>query len=631
MEEKKLRPGELDWDSGLPATCSENDYYEEAIANAAVEDDSWKQALTFLETIFLPGDNVSFVQKTMTKEDGRLAPGNFGLVLERDRIIKDLKKSKKIEDAFCTFSPEAGAWIRFNPIEGKDAVAFRYTLIKTEGKSLEEQKKMLVNFGLPIAALIEGGGDTLHAIVKIGAKDKSEYTQRVNFLHDWLAKHNFMVDRANGSPTRLTRLPGVMRNGKMQKLVAVNLGCSNWLEWKDEIEGIDDDLPQTVSFYDQVKTPPPLKSEVIYGMLREQGTCMIIGDSKCGKTCFGLNLAICMALGRPFLGKWQCKKGKVLYINFEVEEGELYDRMSRVFGALEVPLKDPGTKNLDVWNLRGHVMPLEQLTPKIIRRSRSQGPYQAIFLDPIYLCMAGRDENSAEAVTLFLKYVHIIAHETGAAVIYMHHHPKGYAGERKLIDRGAGSGTHVRSADTVLDLSMLDPSEDIKEAIKHSGIEKERAMQLGFVVRSFPDIDPINVFFKFPLHYIDKEGLLEGAAVEGSREANLQKSSKRTTSEDRHAKLVNAYMNCRDQDTGYATLQEMSEWSGISEKSLRRYASEFYQEFTITDGKVKRKSVTPLTDHIPELPKSDPDEIEAQRQQLTKEFEELSREKGDKI
>lgn len=577
---------ELDWDDGLEAT------YEEVIAIQDKPDEKpYQMAIRFLETLFQPDETVSFVNTAQWDEEKeKWKPIGAGPVRKCSDIIKDLKKHRRLEDAFGTINEEAGAWIRLNPTTGpnnKDVTRYAYVLAESDNLTIEEQKKLLIGFKLPIATLVESGGKSVHAAVKVDAKDAVEYRQRALFLFDWLAKHKFIVDENNKNEARLSRLPGAMRKGNLQRLIATNIGCSSWLEWKDYIEGVDDDLPQTVTLLDQLENPPKLSPELIGGVLREGCKMIITGESKAGKTCLSQNLAVCIAEGRPWLGMFPCQQGKVLYINLEVEAASLSLRFRSIYKAMGIEPTKEGAGNIVQWNLRGHAAPMPTLAPKIIRRCRNTGPYKAIILDPLYKVQQG-DENSAEAIIKFTNALDNIAHETSAAIIYDHHHPKGAMGERKAIDRGAGSGVFSRDADAICDLSFLSPSKEALELLGAQIANGEKPMQIELVLRDFKDVDPIKMWFKFPLHFVDSGGLLEGAPVEGSREANLQLSPKRTTETDRQDTLRQGFEAC--QENGIAKLVEIVDFFGGSptEKTLRRYIKES-DEFEVDKGYVKRK------------------------------------------
>ena len=577
---------ELDWDDGLEAT------YEEVIAIQDKPDEKpYQMAIRFLETLFQPDETVSFVNTAQWDEEKeKWKPIGAGPVRKCSDIVKDLKKHRRLEDAFGTINEEAGAWIRLNPTTGpnnKDVTRYAYVLAESDNLTIEEQKKLLIGFKLPIATLVESGGKSVHAAVKVDAKDAVEYRQRALFLFDWLAKHKFIVDENNKNEARLSRLPGAMRNGNLQRLIATDIGCSSWLEWIDYIEGVDDDLPPFRSLRAQTKEPPVQSPELIEGILREGCKMIITGQSKAGKTCLSQNLAVCIAEGLPWLGKFRCEQGKVLYINLEVEEASLYQRFLAMYKALGIKMTDVGGDNIIPWNLRGHAASMEKLAPKIIRRCRDTGPYKAIILDPLYKVQQG-DENSAEAICNFCNALDKIAHETGAAIIYDHHHPKGDAREN-VIDRGSGSGVFSRDADAICDISSLSPGKEILEIIGSKMQDGEKPMQISFVLRDFRDIDPINIWFRFPLHFIDDANLLEGAPLKGSRQDNLNQSSKRTSENERKTTLDTAFACC--EEGGIASLDDMAEFCGgqSKKKTLRNYIKEFSDEYECKNSMVRKR------------------------------------------
>ena len=581
---------ELDWDDGLDA------YYEEVLTVETKPDEKpYQMTIRFLETLFDPSESVSYVHSSKWKEDKeKWVPADGGHVRNVGDIIKDLKKHRKLDDAFGTFRDEAGGWIRINPTTGpndKNVTRWAYSLAESDDLSIEDQKKLFINFKLPIATLVESGGKSVHALVKIDAKNEAEYKQRVAFLYDWLAKHNFVVDENNKNPARLSRLPGVMRNGKLQKLIATDIGCASWLEWIDYIEGIDDDLPPLVSLWDQLKEPPTLSNELIGGILREGCKMIITGESKAGKTCLSQNLAVCIAEGRPWLGKFECAQGKVLYINLEVEPASLFYRFKAMYHAMDLKISKEGSQNIVPWNLRGHAASMEKLAPKIIRRCRETGPYKAIIIDPLYKVQQG-DENSAEAICNFTNALDKIAHETGAAIIYDHHHPKGTARE-KVIDRGAGSGVFIRDADALVDISNLEAGNDAPDLVKSLVKEGERPMVMSFVLRDFKDIEPQKIWFDFPLHYIDNAGLLENCHIEGSSEANFAKNPNRKSDDEKRRIVEGAFAQCQVQ--GYAKFSDMESCSDVNARTLRKYAIEL-GDYDVMHGYMKKRDSADSTD-----------------------------------
>lgn len=576
------------WDDFIPA---EVENYEETIAsNAPKKDKPYQMAIKYLETLFEPDEIVGYVHSAIYKEDRqKWVPANAGAWRKRDDIIADLKKYKNF-DAFGSMNDEAGAWIRINPLDGKGAgdknvTRYTYALAEADSMPIEEQKKLLINLKLPIAALVESGGKSVHAIVKVGALNKAEYDQRVKLLFAELAKRNFIVDTNNANPSRLSRLPGVMRGDKCQTLLATNIGCSTWEEWLDELNGINDDLPAIDNLWDMFEAPDETPDEVIASILYEGGKLMITGDSKSGKTCMSQNLAVCIASGAPWLGKYQCKQGKVLYINLEIRKEMLKRRFRLIFKELGIKATKSNVGNIHPWNLRGKALPLDMLAKIVIRRARFDGPYTAIVLDPVYKVQQG-DENSAEAISKFCNALDKIAEETGAAVIYDHHHPKGDSGQKKAIDRGAGSGVFARDADALIDISNLDPGNDASDLVKELTQNGEKPMILSFVLRDFKDQPEQKVWFKYPLHYVDSANLLDNCYIEGSPEANFGKNSNRISDDEKRRIVENAFISC--QKDGRARTSDMAAVAEMTPKTIREYAIQLGEYDVSERGYIKR-------------------------------------------
>lgn len=578
----------LSWDDSVEDTGIS--YYEDVLLANKQDLEPWEMAIKYLEVLFDPDDIVGYVHSAKFDEDRqKWVPENAGTYQKQKKLIQNLTKYKSFDTAFGTINEEAGAWIRINALDGKGAgdknvTRFTHALVEADTMTIEEQKKFLIGSKLPIAALLESGGKSVHAVIKIDAKDKTEFKQRVDFLFDWLNKHKFVVDEANKNPSRLSRLPGVMRNGKCQTLLATDIGCPSWDDWLDEVHGVDDDLPDIINCADMFKDPPEEIPELIGGILRKGCKMIITADSKAGKSCLAETMAICIAEGLPWLGKYKCTKGRVLYIDLELSKRAIFERTEAILK--ELGLKAPPV-NLDFFPMRGYAESLETLFPKIVRRVRNKH-YDVIIIDPLYKIQAG-DENSAEALAKFCNGVDRLARHTGAALIITHHHPKGHAGDRKAIDRGSGSGVIARDADALIDLSYLDVGSDPLAAVTKLVKQGESPMQMAFVLRDFKSPPETNIWFRFPIHYLD-DGLLEGAHVEGSRAANLAKSSKRPSPETQLRRLEEAFDIL--QVNGCVSRKTLRDYVGgeVSGKTLITYAEKFTDKFEVTDDLIFKKS-----------------------------------------
>lgn len=149
---------------------------------------------------------------------------------------------------------------------------------------LEKQNEIIRQLELPVACLVYSGGKSVHAIVHIDAGNYEEYRKRVDYLYAICRKNGLAIDTQNRNPSRLSRMPGVLRDGKKQFLIDTNLGKETFQEWREWIEAVNDDLPDPESLRDVWNHMPPLSPALIDGVLRQGHKMMIAGPSKAGKS-----------------------------------------------------------------------------------------------------------------------------------------------------------------------------------------------------------------------------------------------------------------------------------------------------------------------------------------------------------
>ena len=115
---------------------------------------------------------------------------------------------------------EAGVWIRPNPVKrhgtGKngascdcDVTSYRFCLLESDDLPLDLQLSLWARLPLPVAAIIDSGGRSAHAWVKIDCCSAEEYVSIVGRIYSQLLR--FGIDPGNKNPSRLSRLPGAQR------------------------------------------------------------------------------------------------------------------------------------------------------------------------------------------------------------------------------------------------------------------------------------------------------------------------------------------------------------------------------------------------------------------------------------
>ena len=574
--QRKEPPKELAWD----ATITE-DYQiiapEWLEGREIAEPKDWnptQELITYIETLFEPNEHVGYVSESYQSGDRHLpSSGNW------DRTAAELIASLRrypddITYSIGTYGTDAGAWIRFNPLDGQgcknnNVTDFRYALVESDSTDIEKQNEILRQLELPIACLVHSGHKSLHAIVKIGAMNYDEYRQRVDFLYSVCDKNGLKVDRQNKNPSRLSRMPGVIRGGHKQYLVDVNIGQSSWEEWREWIEAVNDDLPEPESLADTWNNMPPLAEPLIDGVLRQGHKMLLAGPSKAGKSFALIQLCIAIAEGKKWL-EFDCTQGRVLYVNLELDRASCLHRFEEVYKAMELPPKS--IKNVDIWNLRGKSVPMDKLAPKLIRRAQKKD-YIAVIIDPIYKVITG-DENSADQMAHFCNQFDKVCTELDCAVIYCHHHSKGTQAGKRSMDRASGSGVFARDPDALIDMTQLDTEELANE--------KRTAWRIEGTLREFAPFEPFDIWFDYPCHYLDHEGLLKDSRVWGdipsleqlSRKGNAVKQEKKQRKVDGLQAAFEIYRQPGMGGTtveGRAKLEDIAEYLNVSVRTVRNY------------------------------------------------------------
>ena len=612
--------------------------------------DTWEpaqQLKRYLQALFEPDEYVAYVTESFMAADRR-RPAKGCWDRTAGQLIEELDAcGGDVGKVMGDCDPEVGAWICFNPVDGtgrKDAnvTSYRYALVECDNMEPGKQLAAIHQMELPCAALVYSGGKSIHAIVRVNAPDYAEYRKRVDHLYATCQKNGLTLDQQNRNPSRLSRMPGILRAGQKQALLETNVGKSCWEDWCDWVEACTDDLPDTECLADDWDDLPPLADALISGVLRKGHKMLLAGPSKAGKSFALIELCIAIAEGKTWLGRFSCAQGRVLYINLELDRPSCLHRFKDVYTALG--LAPDNLRNIDIWNLRGASVPMDKLAPKLIRRAGKKG-YTAVILDPIYKVITG-DENSADQMAKFCNQFDVVCRALDCAVIYCHHHSKGAQGGKRSMDRASGSGVFARDPDAMLDMTELTITDAIREQLHNKAacrvikamldkrghadaygpddalsksrmltIAKEKlgladlraidaevaaaqkkadsmtAWRIEGTLREFASFAPVNLWFDYPVHKLDS-GLLEDLQPDsdfrtlGAKGASRRWGDKAKQSKDRKAELDTAFEACMMD--GEVTVYSLGEYMDLKPRTVKNRLKEDGR-FWIDGEKVGRK------------------------------------------
>lgn len=555
--------------------------------------DPTEQARLQLEALFDPTDQVNIVTKSVYKEDrGKWVPGSKGFTYPLSQILELLKGG--FDSFIGDRNKAAGVWLRMNPMDGKgvkneNTAKFKHVLVESDSMPLDKQIEIYKRLELPITTLTLSGSKSAHALVKVDAQNATEYAERVRVIFKACTDQGLVLDSQNKNPSRLTRLAGCERGDKQQSLLAVNIGKRSYQEWAENVQ--IDSLPEYESLADIFKDPPELPPETIRGVLRRGEKLVLTGPSKAGKSFALIQLLVALGTGSWWMGRFQCAKQRAVYINLELTKENSAVRVMDVWKALRRSSMD-GVENVSIWNLRGSSVTTKSMVDSIIKRHKSMAkPPDFYIVDPIYKIQAG-DENAAKDVNEMLREFDRLCKETGANLVYAHHHAKGSQYGKRALDRGSGSGVIGRDADAAIDLDFLFVPEAIrKKKAAQKGDQswmKATGLRVEMTLRNFESKPPFNVWFNYPIHVWDSD---EGfQALRGDSEktplnkAEDGKAAKKIDTD----KAIKRTVDDLIEESGSAQMKDIEEETGLSRKRIRQFLNENTDQYLRNDGQVTR-------------------------------------------
>ena len=203
------------WLNGRSVT--EEDLYAESPVKPD-RNDFAHNALIVMECLYSDHDCLNIVCDHRVNDHGKANPHGPGKILPSCRWCEWFHK-KGVPQM------KAGAWLRPNPVReagtgfggaimDADVVAPRFLLLESDSLPFELQLAAIASFRLPVAAVLTSGGASYHAWVHLNCHDLEEYGEQAERILRAVGKFGF--DTANKNPSRLSRLPGAIRQVKPQ-------------------------------------------------------------------------------------------------------------------------------------------------------------------------------------------------------------------------------------------------------------------------------------------------------------------------------------------------------------------------------------------------------------------------------
>ena len=433
----------------------------------------------YLRALFRPGDTVNFVVSSFEK-DGKFLPSGKGVNKSFEELIKACDTYEDIGYILGDWNKKAGAWARINPMSGEgcknsDVEEFRHCLIESDSLPKEEQLRKIRELNLPCSALVDSGGKSIHAIVKIDAgKDEKLYRERVSKLHEFLAKNGFPVDKACKNASRLSRIAAVTRDGKRQRLIAVNIGMPSYQQWQDNWELLDI-RSNTIDDFLNANAEDMSDCLLGYRFLCTECPWLIIAASGIGKSVLAMQMAILFATGRDLWKLKPHKARKVVLIQAENNFLDLVEpaqSITRILGLSETEKADL-RKNFrvisdDTHSGEGFV----RLLSSICDRYKPE----IVIVDPLMAYIGGEISKQEVCTKFFRNGINPVIHRYNIGLIVLHHTGKPRSKDLKNFEQntdleylGIGSSDITNWARAV---SIIMPSQHDKNIYEFKHVKR---------------------------------------------------------------------------------------------------------------------------------------------------------------
>jgi hypothetical protein len=372
----------------------------------------WRKDLAkLLAATFKPDETVEFKISNTPTSSHELVSNIIG----QDDALKKIMKQLDSPD---------GALLTINAVKsGADATDeswhYRYVVVDNPKMSLAKQLAYYKALNLPCAALVNTGANSVQAWIKIEANDLDEYNERVDFLFQTLEAQGFKVDDGNRNPNQMVRMPGVLRNGKQQYLIALEQGANNFMEWREWAEYSLDGKP-LIELASDSEEAPKKDPCIIENILRAGEFFLFTAPPKSGKSLALMDMALSICHGEDWFGN-TTNSNDVLFINMELTKSVFLNRLF----LLGVKRKlNASTPKFGFLNLRGTALsPLEiaQLIAKRIQGAKKleNHDYKVVVIDPISAVLHNPKSArlSGSPHQILMQMVDTIIALTGCAVV----------------------------------------------------------------------------------------------------------------------------------------------------------------------------------------------------------------------
>lgn len=250
-----------------------------------------------------------------------------------------------------------------------------------------------------------------------------------------------------------------------------------------------------------IEEPTPTQLWTVEGIWSHDAHGLIAGEPKTFKSFVAGDLAVSVASGTKFLGRFDVPEtGPVIMIQEENTPAMMKDRLEKIAfnrGLTGDVSSNGGMLSFDrPDNLPMYLMNNQRfnLTDKdhlsLLESWIREIKPKLVVLDPIYLMMPGVDENSAVGLTPILRDLLTIKQRYDVGILIVHHYNKPRDGEdRRPGSRISGSGVFYRWFESAVYLEKGRTPGEVVMTPEHRGAAPSGSIHLEFDIGEMGELD----------------------------------------------------------------------------------------------------------------------------------------------
>ncbi|BDG62321.1 AAA family ATPase [Caldinitratiruptor microaerophilus] len=382
--------------------------------------------------------------ETPRRRDGREVVATYPYRDEKGRLLYEVVRFRPKD--FRQRRPDGKGGYVWN-LEGVRRVLYRLP----ELLAADPSKPVFVPEGEKDVEALRSRGLVATCNVMGAGKWQPEYAEHLKGRHVVVLPDNDQPGRDHAArvvaslrgvaaSVRLIELPGLPEKGDVSDWFAQGHSADELLELVRQTAPVYEDKPRFVLRSAEEIEALPRPRWLIENHIVAGSHAVLYGPSGSGKSFIALDWALSVATGKGWMG-YETMPGPVVYVAAEGSAG-LGDRLrawKAVYGretAGRVHFLTEPVNLMSTDDVKEFIRTLRLLP----------SPPVLVVVDTLARCMVGGDENSARDVGLANAGVDRIRHETGAAVLIVHHSGKQGTQER-------GSSALRAAADTMIELT----------------------------------------------------------------------------------------------------------------------------------------------------------------------------------